>query len=115
MGESKCRLVGACECVLSCLWACVCAEQQRVTLLSSTGLPGTETHLHCSFSSEVARGSGSPKLTPRMAHFFPPVIRALLWAEPGGRPGCLVVPPGETDSNQSLAPSALPHGSADFH
>lgn len=71
MGESKCRLV--CVFVHSCVRVRVCAEQQRVTVLSSTELPGTETHLGCSFSSQEARGGGSSRLTPRIAYIFTPL------------------------------------------
>lgn len=89
----------------------VCVEQQqRVTVLAQTELPGTETHLDWSVDAEGAWGSGSSRPTPWKAHKFYPVIRAPLWAEPSGRPSCLFVPPGKTDRNQSLAPKPLPHG-----
>ncbi len=60
-----------------CVCVCVCVEQQRVTVSCSTGLPGTETHLGWSFSSEEARGGGSSRLTPCMAHIFTPLSELL--------------------------------------
>jgi len=63
------------------LCVCVCAFPHSVTMLSSTELSDTETHLCCSLSSEEARGGASFRLTSS-----PPLSELLSGLSPAGGP-----------------------------
>lgn len=99
MGESKCRYafmrfvcVHVCACVRICNGVAFCwaARRRNSFRLQRRFRGGPRRRL---LEADDVEGS----------HFYP-VIRALLQAEPGGWPGQLAIPPGKTNSNQSLAP-----------